>query len=38
MDLNITANLVLNAHLAALAIEHVFILWSSDGYNGRFLN
>jgi hypothetical protein len=38
VDLNITANLVPDAHLAALAIEHGLILCSSDGDFGRFPN
>ena len=37
-DLNITANLVPDAHLAALAIEHGLILCSADGDFGRFPN
>ena len=36
VDLNITANLVPDAHLAALAIEHGLILCSADGDFGRF--
>ncbi len=36
VDLNITANLVPDAHLAALAIEHGLILCSVDGDFGRF--
>ena len=36
IDLNITANLVPDAHLAALAIEHGLILCSADGDFGRF--
>ena len=36
VDLNITANLVPDAHLAALAIEHGLILYSADGDFGRF--
>jgi len=35
-DLNITANLVPDAHLATLAIEHGLILCSADGDFGRF--
>jgi len=38
VDLNITANLVPDAHLAALAIEHGLILCSADGDFGRFPN
>ena len=38
IDLNITANLVPDAHLAALAIEHGLILCSADGDFGRFPN
>ena len=38
VDLNITANLVPDAHLAALAIEHGLILCSTDGDFGRFTN
>ena len=34
--LNISANLVPDAHLAALAIEHGLILCSADGDFGRF--
>jgi toxin-antitoxin system PIN domain toxin len=36
IDLNITANLVPDAHLATLAIEHGLILCSADGDFGRF--
>jgi toxin-antitoxin system PIN domain toxin len=36
VDLNITANLVPDAHLAALAIEHGLILCSADGDFARF--
>ena len=36
IDLDITANLVPDAHLAALAIEHGLILCSTDGDFGRF--
>ena len=38
IDLNITAILVPDAHLAALAIEHGLILCSTDGDFGRFPN
>ena len=38
VGLNITANLVPDAHLAALAIEHGLILCSADGDFGRFPN
>ena len=38
VDLSIAANLVPDAHLAALAIEHGLILCSSDGDFGRFTN
>ena len=38
VDLNIIANLVPDAHLAALAIEHGLILCSADGDFGRFPN
>ena len=38
VNLNITANLVPDAHLAALAIEHGLILCSADGDFGRFPN
>ena len=38
VELNITANLVPDAHLAALAIEHGLILCSTDGDFGRFPN
>ena len=35
---NITANLVPDAHLAALAMEHGLVLCSTDGDFGRFPN
>ena len=35
-DLNVTANLVPDAMLAALAIEHGLELWSADTDFGRF--
>ncbi len=38
VNLNITANLVPDARMAALAIEHGLILCSADGDFGRFPN
>jgi hypothetical protein len=38
VELNIAANLVPDAHLAALAIEHGLVLCSTDGDFGRFPN
>ncbi len=36
VNLNITSNLVPDAHLAALAVEHGLSLFSTDGDFGRF--
>jgi predicted nucleic acid-binding protein len=38
IDQNITANLIPDAHMAALAIEHGLVLCSTDGDFGRFPN